>query len=374
MSRFALTGAQVFDGTRFYDDAVVICDGGRILEITDRAGAVPETRISGTLAPGFVDLQVNGGGGEMLGPQTDAGAIARLLACHARTGATAILPTLITDTPETTARVIEAGIACRNHPGFLGLHLEGPHLDPRRRGAHDPALIRLMTDRDLQNLCAAAKQLPALLVTLAPEAVTLAQITALSTAGVHVALGHSDCTWEEAEAATAAGARFATHLFNAMSQPQGRAPGLAGAIMAGSLAAGLIADGHHVSVPMMQIALRARPGGIYLVTDAMAVAGTDAPEFTLNSRRVLRQGGRLTLEDGTLAGADLTLPQAVAFCIRRLGLEPARALAMASSLPGDLIGAEAGRIAPGGPADLVLLDGDWHLQAVWKSGQKILGS
>ncbi|RRH75160.1 N-acetylglucosamine-6-phosphate deacetylase [Falsigemmobacter faecalis] len=371
MDRFALIAPRLFDGERFHEDVVVQIEAGRITALSDRSGSLPELRAEGLVTPGMVDLQVNGGGGEMLGPRTDAAQIARLLATHARLGATSILPTLITDSPEVTARVIEAGLACRDLPGFLGLHLEGPHLDPARKGAHDPALIRPMTEADLTRLLAAAAALPALMVTLAPGAATSEQISRLAAGGVIVALGHSDCSFEAAEAATRAGARCATHLFNAMSQPQGRAPGLAGAVLAGSLCAGLIADGHHVSIPMMQIALRARPRGIYLVSDAMAVAGTPDLSFTLNGRKVLRQDGRLTLSDGTLAGADITLPESVAVLSREAGIDPARALAMATSVPADLLRAKAGRIAAGHPADLLTLSPEGRLGAVWKNGTRL---
>jgi len=372
MDRYALIAPRLFDGEAFHEDVVVQVEAGRIVALSDRTGPLPQIRAEGLVTPGMVDLQVNGGGGEMLGAQTDAAQIARLIATHARLGATSILPTLITDSAGVTARVIEAGIACRDLPGFLGLHLEGPHLDPARKGAHDPALIRPMTEADLQRLLAAARALPALMVTLAPAAASNAQIERLAAGGVIVALGHSDCSFEEAEAATRAGARCATHLFNAMSQPQGRAPGLAGAVMAGQLRAGIIADSHHVSIPMMQIALRARPEGIYLVSDAMAVAGTEDEGFTLNDRQVLRQGGRLTLADGTLAGADITLPESVAVLIHKAGVSADRALAMATSVPADVLGAPVGRIAEGLRADFLTLTPEGRLSAVWQNGARLL--
>lgn len=371
MDRFALIAPRLFDGESFHKDLVLHIEDGHIAALSDRTGPLPQLRAEGLVTPGMVDLQVNGGGGEMLGPTTDPAQIARLLDTHAKLGATSILPTLITDSAEVTARVIAAGIACRDLPGFLGLHLEGPHLDPARKGAHDPALIRPMTEEDLERLLVAAQALPALMVTLAPAAVSDAQITRLAAGGVIVSLGHSDCSFEEAESATRAGARCTTHLFNAMSQPQGRAPGLAGAVLAGSLCAGMIADGHHISLPMMQIALRARGAGIYLVSDAMAVAGTGDDGFTLNGRQVLRRDGRLTLQDGTLAGADITLPESVAVLTRTAGIDPARALAMATSIPADVIGTSCGRIAAGGRADLLTLTEEFRLTAVWKSGRRL---
>jgi len=387
MSLRIFLGARVFDGTRLLDGQAVLVEHGRIVEMvaTDRileapAGAVVRLA-GGILAPGLIDLQVNGGDGLMLGDAATVAGITRICAAHARLGATGILPTLITDRPEVTHAVIEAGIAAgRAHvPGFLGLHLEGPHLDPRRKGAHDPALIRAMTDADLALLLHAARHLPALMVTLAPVAVTLAQIAALAQAGVVVSLGHSDCTALEARAAFGAGARCATHLFNAMSPLGQREPGLVGVVLdSPGVAAGLICDGVHVVPETLRVALAAKrggtpAGGLFTVTDAMAVAGTDLAGFSLGGRRILRRAGRLTLADGTLAGADCTLPGALAWLVGTVGVAPERALAMASSVPAAVIGAGArcGALRPGMPADMVHLDADLALSAVWCGGERL---
>lgn len=363
MTLQTLAATTLFDGAQLLDDMAVMLRDGVIEAIVPRpAGVVP---MPGILAPGFVDLQVNGGAGLMVGAGTDAAALARICAAHRDLGCAGILPTLITDGPEVTARVLAAGIAAArvDTPGFLGLHLEGPHLDPRRAGAHDAALIRPMTDADMAALIAARADLPALMVTLAPEAATPTQIAALTAAGIIVSLGHSDCTLDQAQAAFAAGARCATHLFNAMSPLGHRQPGLVGAVLSGDAQAGIIADGTHVDPAALRIALRARPGGVFLVSDCMAVAGTTLTEFPLQGRRILRRDGRLTLADGTLAGADLRLDRAVRVAVAA-GADPAQALAMATSVPADLIGAKAGRIAPGRAADLILLDADLHLTGI----------
>lgn len=365
--RQAIAAMRLFDGDRILADHAVEIEDGRIRAL--RPTRPGEALLEGLLAPAFLDLQVNGGGGAMVDGTTDLAALRHLCATHRRLGAAGILPTLITDTPQATAQVTAAGIAAAQAdvPGFLGLHLEGPHLDPRRKGAHDPALIRPMGQDDLARLCEAARRLPALMVTLAPEAATPAQIAALSQAGAVVSLGHSDCDLDTARAAFAAGARCATHLFNAMSQMGHRQPGLVGAVLAGDCHAGLIADGIHVHPAAMRVALAARDSGIFLVTDCMAFAGTGLTEMPLNGRRVLRHDGRLTLEDGTLAGADLTLAEAVGNLVRLLGLAPERALAMASAEPARLLGQDHrfGRLAPGHAAEMVLLDGDYRLLDVW---------
>ncbi|WP_415183702.1 N-acetylglucosamine-6-phosphate deacetylase [Phaeovulum sp.] len=374
------SGAMVFDGGQMLADHSVVVKNGSITAIlADSDVPNGETVVlqGGVLAPGLIDLQVNGGGGVMLDGSADVACIAHICATHGGLGATGILPTLITDTPQATAAAISAGIAAAQAgvPGFLGLHLEGPHLDPRRKGAHDPALIRPMDEGDLKALCVAAAALPALMVTLAPASVTTAQIATLAAAGAVVSLGHADCTLSEADAAMDAGARCVTHLFNAMSQLGSREPGLVGAALRSRPYAGLIADGLHVHPHTIGLALAAKGlGKVFLVSDAMAVAGTDVTDFTLGGRRILRQQGRLTLEDGTLAGADLTLPEAVRTMIRIIGLRPEQALAMATSVPAGLLGLadEIGLIAPGVVANLVHFDTDWQLAGVWRAGKPLV--
>lgn len=375
MSTQILSGARVFDGERLLDDHVVIIDEAKIASVQPDNPALRGRRLvldKGILAPALLDLQVNGGDGRMVDGQTDLAVLHHICAAHLRLGSAGILPTLITDTPEATARVIAAGIAAARArtPGFLGLHLEGPHLDPARKGAHDPALIRPMTSDDVAVLCTAAQALPALMVTLAAENASAEQISALARAGVVVSLGHSDCSYETARAAMAAGARCATHLFNAMSQLGNRQPGLVGAVLDGTLAAGLIADAIHVSPANIRIALAARKDGLFLVSDCMAFAGSDLRDLWLNGRLVQRHGGRLTLTDGTLAGADLTLPRALKIMVQAVGVPAPRALAMATSVPAAVIAADQqhGHLAKGRAANLVHLDANWGLGAVWHNG------
>ena len=373
---FTASGCRVFDGERFLDETVVVVEDGIVTDLTQFVPrGAEEIRLGhGYLAPGLIDLQVNGGGGYMVDGRTDAACLATICATHARLGATGILPTLITDTAEATDQVIAAGISAIGTPGFLGLHLEGPHLDPRRKGAHDPRLIRPMGEADLARLLGAAEALPALMVTLAPESASTEQISALAAAGVVVSLGHSDCSADEAQRAVHAGARCVTHLFNAMSQIGNREPGLAGAALSCPVRCGLIVDDIHVHPLVVRLALTAKQDDVFLVSDSMAVAGTGMTEFTLGGRRILRQNGRLTLEDGTLAGADLTLPDALAnLAAKRNVISPERALSMATRIPAEVIGRkDLGVIKVGSPADLVHLGGDMSLQAVWQGGQKRL--
>ncbi len=377
--RFALSGARIFDGEAWHEDAALVVANGEVEAILP-AGAVPaevkQVEAGGAmLVPGFIDLQVNGGGGVMLNDHPDLASLETICAAHAPFGTTALLPTLITDTPEITASAVEAGrqAAKRRVPGFLGLHLEGPHLSLARKGAHDPDLIRTMTDADLEALVAAADEMPVLLTTVAPESVSAEQVETLVRAGVIVSLGHSDTAYANVAAYAQAGASMVTHLFNAMSPLGSREPGLAGAaIDTGTLFAGLIADGIHVDPATMGIALRAKrgPAKIFLVTDAMAPIGTPMTSFTLNGRTIFRKEGSLRLADGTLAGADLDMISAVRFMHRTIGLELGEALRMASLYPAEAVGQakRLGRLAKGARANIVALSGNLDVGSVWIDG------
>ncbi|MGN6466024.1 MAG: N-acetylglucosamine-6-phosphate deacetylase [Rhizobiaceae bacterium] len=380
-SMLAISGARIFDGEDWHDGEALLVAGGMVEAIVAQdalpAGARTLDLDGGFLAPGFVDLQVNGGGGVMLNDDPSLETIRRICTAHARFGTTALLATLITDTPETTAAALEAGEAAAREKvqGFLGLHLEGPHLSLSRKGAHDPGLIRPMETADLDRLVAARSSLPVLMTTVAPETVTPQQIAALSGAGIVVSLGHSDAGYATARAAIEAGATQVTHLFNAMSQLQHREPGMVGtALSSGEISAGLIADGFHVDRHVIGIALRSKrgPGRIFLVTDAMATIGADMTEFTLNGRTIRREGGRLTLDDGTLAGADLDMISAVRFMHREIGLPVAEALRMASFYPAMAVGQEhrLGRIGQGRPASFVHLSDALDVQGVWIDGNQ----
>ncbi len=359
--------------------AALVVREGRVDSIA-ASGAVPAgartVRLEGGfVAPGFVDLQVNGGGGVMLNDRQDVGTIRTICAAHAQFGTTALLPTLITDTPEITRRAIEAGAEAERQgvAGFLGLHLEGPHLSIARKGAHDPALIREMEDADEAMLIAAHRTVPHLLVTVAPESVTPERISRLVAAGIVVSIGHSDTSYRSAAAAADAGASMVTHLFNAMSQIGNREPGLAGATLdSGAFHAGLIADGIHVDPATIAIALRAKkgPGRIFLVTDAMSTIGTDMQSFTLNGRVIRRANGSLRLEDGTLAGADLDMISAVRFVHETIGLPIEEALRMASLYPAQAMGVAGrhGRLAKGALANLVHLSDQLDVKSVWIEG------
>ncbi|MBB5040925.1 N-acetylglucosamine-6-phosphate deacetylase [Shinella fusca] len=381
----AITGARIFDGDLWHEHHALVIEDGKVAaiallrDVPAEAHIVPMDGLS--LVPGFVDLQVNGGGGVLLNEQRDVEGIRSICAAHARFGTTALLPTLITDTPEVTEEAIAAGLAARAAavPGFLGLHLEGPHLSIARKGAHDPALIRPMEEADLERTVTARKGLEALLTTLAPENASNEQIARLASAGVTVSLGHSDSGYATATAAVEAGAQVVTHLFNAMSQLGNREPGMVGATLdLGHVSAGLIADGFHVHPAAIRTALRAKrgPGRIFLVTDAMSPMGTDMTSFFLNGREIFREGGRLTLADGTLAGADIDMASCVRYMRDTVGIELEEALRMASLYPAEAIGmtGRKGRLTHGHDADFAVIDGNVAVVSTWIAGTPVFAA
>jgi N-acetylglucosamine-6-phosphate deacetylase len=362
-------GAKVFDGRTLTDSMAVSVQPDGTVETAPETAAPPHQTVKklqgGIVLPGFVDLQVNGGGGAMFNDDPSMQTLKVIAAAHRALGTAAFLPTLITDTAEKTESAIEAVTLAmaQSVRGIAGLHLEGPHLSIARKGAHDAALIRPMTETDLSLILNSAEKIDTLMVTVAPETVTTSQIAALAEAGIIVSLGHSGCDYDTAMAAFNAGASCATHLFNAMSQPSSRTPGLVGAALDhGAAFAGLIADGVHVHPAMIRAALAAKrgPAEIFLVTDAMAVAGSAIESFTLNGRQILRHDGRLTLADGTLAGADLTLLDAIRFMVNDVGAPLDETLARVTTIPAQFL-----RTPPPTTADTMIWINDDLTELRW---------
>lgn len=374
---FVLSGARIFDGERLLDDHAVVVEGARIAAIvphSDRPDGAVQDLGGGLLAPGYIDVQVNGGGGVLFNDDPTPEGIGRIAAAHRRHGTIGLLPTLVTDTPQVMAAAIAATREARRlTPAALGIHLEGPFLDPHRKGAHELKHIRDLERDDVATIAEA--NCGAVMLTLAPNRVGTESIAELAQQGVFVSLGHSNASYEEARGAVQAGARAFTHLFNAMSAPTGREPGMVGAALDLDEAfVGLIADGHHVHEANLRIALAAkRRDRFMLVTDAMPPAAGGPAQFDLQGRRVTCADGCLRLDDGTLAGSVLTMDEAVRYAINVIRLPLADALAMASRVPATFLrrDTELGRIAPGYLASLVHLDDELRVLETWIEGRPL---
>ena len=375
----ALVGARLHTPEGLAPGRALLLADGTIRDIV-ADDAIPvtarATRLAGgTLAAGFIDLQVNGGGGVMFNDAPTAATIAAIGRAHRAFGTTGFLATFISGARADMARAVAAVREAMDagEPGVLGIHFEGPHINPARRGAHDARAIRPPAEGDIDLL--ASLGAGRTLVTLAPECVTPADVAALAARGVIVAAGHSEANADTMDTAMAHGLTGVTHLFNAMGPLGHREPGAAGAALTRDrLACGIIADGAHVHWDVLRLAWRAKPRGtLFLVTDAMAPVGApDAGVIRIGNETVRTVGGCLRLADGRLAGSLLNMGQAVRNCVMHAGIPLADALAMAAAYPADFLGLgeSRGRLAPGLRADLVWLDDDLRVRATWIGGAR----
>ncbi len=362
--RLAIVSDHLFDGVNVHAHAAAVIEDGQIAGVVPR-GEVPNgaelivLQDGAWLAPGFIDIQVNGGGDVLFNDDPSPAAIATIAAAHRRFGTTAFLPTLITDTDEKMKRAATAvAEAARKNPGVLGIHFEGPYLSPERPGVHARSFIREARLSDVARLTPLRNGVT--LVTLAPECVPSGFVGALVAAGAKVALGHSNATYEQARAAMTEGMTGFTHLFNAMRPMAAREPGpIAAALESERAFYSLIADGVHVAPAMLKLALRGQ-GRPILITDAMPPVGGRKSTFDLYGERISVVDGRCARADGTLAGAALDMATAVRNCVELLQIPLMQALQLASVAPADFLGLgdRLGRIAPGYRADLTALDPD----------------
>jgi N-acetylglucosamine-6-phosphate deacetylase len=370
----SIAAQRIFDGADMRGPGSVRISQGRVEGITfgeAEARASIQLPADAILAPGFIDIQVNGGGGVLLNDQPTEAGVRRIVEAHRKAGTTGCLPTLITDRSEVIERLAAVAEACLTIPGVLGFHLEGPALNRSRKGIHPEAEIRVPDRRDL----AAIKSLGGCgrsMVTLAPECVPASMIDELIDAGLRIAAGHSEATAAEIRRAVDRGVSGVTHLFNAMSQLNAREPGVVGAALGDDrLFAGIICDGIHVDRSCLCVAFRCKGRDrLMLVTDAMPLVGTSERRFMLQGREITLHENRLTGPDGTLAGAHLTMVEAVRNAVALLGISLVDALIMASRTPAAFLGLESelGRIAPGYRADLVALNSNFEVLGTWIGG------
>ncbi len=361
--RFA--GGHVATAAGVMAGAEIEVTGDRIAAIRPLGDAAGATDLDGGwVLPGFIDTQVNGGGGVLFNDDTSIQGIAAIGAAHARFGTTAFLPTLISDTPGRIAAALDAVDAAIDAgvPGVVGVHIEGPVLNPERKGIHDASMFRPL-DTELLAILTRPRR-GRVMVTLAPEMTGADTVAALLAAGVIVSLGHSEADYDTAIAAFDRGATGITHLFNAMPPLVQRQPGLVGAALDDPRPwCGLIVDDVHVARPVLRTAMRCRPfDRMMLVTDAMPSVGNDAADFMLQGRRIHVADGRCSHADGTLAGSDLDMAAAVRNSVAAFAIAPDRAAMMAATHPAAFLGLsdERGRLAPGLRADWVVLSADLH--------------
>ncbi|MFN6264597.1 MAG: N-acetylglucosamine-6-phosphate deacetylase [Chromatiaceae bacterium] len=379
--KLTLIADQLFDGEQLYEQRPLSIEDGYIRTLDTVRGAT-EIRIKGMLAPGFIDCQVNGGGGLLFNQAPSEQTLKRMMQAHARYGTTSMLPTVISSDYElalhaaaAVSQALTLGI-----PGIIGVHFEGPHLASEKRGIHNNQVLRPLADHELALY--RRKDLGTVLLTVAPETVSPEQISDLVRKKVLVSLGHSNATSLQTQAALDAGATGFTHLFNAMSPLTSREPGMVGIALTDQQSwCGLIADGHHVHPLSAQLALKLKPRGkIMLVTDAMWTPDAHQQEFSFENHSISLHNKRLQNKSGQLAGAAISMLDAVNYTISALGIDTLEALRMASLYPAQFLGrsTEIGQLKPGTRADLVQLssslDGTFTIQNTWLRGRSLLST
>jgi N-acetylglucosamine-6-phosphate deacetylase len=372
----ALVNARVLAAEGWRDDVAVIVEGERIRELVamrDVPAGLRTHDLSGRmLLPGFIDCQVNGGGGILFNDVPTVEGIRAIGAAHRRFGTTGFLPTLISDTLDKMRTALAAAdlALAEAVPGALGIHLEGPFISRERKGVHAERYLHVPDAEELR--VAESLQRGKTLLTVAPECVAPDAIRDLAAAGVIVAAGHTNAVYATVRAALDAGVRGFTHLFNAMSPLTSRAPGVVGAALDDPDSwCGVIVDGHHVDPASLRIALRAKPRGkLFLVTDAMPPVGASDPAYVLNGETITAQDGICQTASGTLAGSALSMIDAVRNTVEMLGVPLDEAARMASTYPADFLGlgATQGRIEAGFLADFTVIDRDLRVTETWIGG------
>ncbi len=379
----ALINGRVLGDAGFVTGRAVLVEGERILAVVANADprclAARRIDLQGArLMPGFVDVQVNGGGGALFNDKRDVATLRTIAAAHRKFGTTSLLPTLISDDLPVVAEAISAvrDAIVAKVPGIIGIHIEGPFLNEVRKGAHDAGKFRSLDKSSVDLL--SSLDVGRTLVTLAPEMNEMAAIAALAARGVVISAGHSNASFAVMQDALRHGVTGFTHLFNAMSPLGTREPGVAGAALHHQSSwCGIIVDGHHVSPVTLQLALRCkRRDRFMLVTDAMPSVGTYATAFTLQGREILVRDGKCIDAQGTLSGSALDMAGAVRNTVKLLGVELAEAARMASTYPAAFLGLdrEIGRIAPGYRANLVLADDELNVLDTWIDGRRDEGT
>jgi N-acetylglucosamine-6-phosphate deacetylase len=379
MSSIVLVNGRVLTDHGIADGLAVVIEDGRIAAVTtpDQAlkTAVEVQDLQGaTLLPGFIDCQVNGGGGVLFNNSPDVAALRRIGSAHRKFGTTGLLPTLISDDADRMREAIAAthDAIAQGVPGVLGIHLEGPYLAHARKGTHDASKFRVPDAQEIA--LATALDNGITLITLAPERVGAETVRAFVRHGALVCAGHTAASYEEARAGIEAGISGFTHLYNAMSPLTGREPGAVGAALEDAHAwCGVIVDGHHVHPASLRVALAAKPRGkVFLVTDAMPPVGADDPSYELYGETITARDGVVRNAAGSLAGSALDMATAVRNSVAMLGVPLEEAARMASSYPAEFLGIadRYGRIAPGYHADLVTLDEELQVVATWINGRQ----
>jgi N-acetylglucosamine-6-phosphate deacetylase len=374
----ALVNCDIYTGAEVLHDKAIVLESGRIRDLVDIHRVPSSLKVidleGACVAPGFIDLQVNGGGDVLFNDDPNPESINKIVTAHRKYGTTSLAVTLITSSEDKISGAISAvkNFELSGRDGLVGLHLEGPFINEKKAGVHPKRFVRRPSAQELSTITAAAKT-TVKMVTLAPECVSEEIVRSLAHAGIHVSIGHSDATFDQAQTSFGWGIRFATHLYNAMSAFESRKPGVVGAaLLNDKVSCGIIADGHHVHPAGLMVAERTKPPGkLFLVTDAMPPVGGSLDRFRIDDLEIFVRGGACVTSDGTLAGSALDLATAVRNCMQKAGIPLDEALRMASTYPAQTMGLYPmrGAIKPGSIADLAVFDYQVNVSKVFVNGK-----
>jgi len=367
---------RLFDGDRIITSVRFDVENSKITQLmADQKCEHADVILDGLVVPGFVDLQVNGGGDVLFNSTPTVDGLKTIMAAHARFGTTAMMPTVITDTVDVMRSAADAVAKALSEqvPGIIGIHFEGPHLAIAKKGAHSGQCIREISDAEWQVLM--RQDIGHIIVTMAPETVAEADIKRMCDMGIHVCIGHTNASYKQTQQAVNAGADGFTHLFNAMSALTSREPGVVGcALVNDHTSCGIIADGHHVDFVSLKIAQKAKPKGrVFLVTDAMPPVGTQSTTFNFFDRQVTLNNGKLTSTTGELAGSVLDMATAVRNMHQHINVSLEESLNMASLYPSTYLGVQAkhGQLRVGARADMLVLNESLVVEQTWIAGKKL---
>ena len=377
----AIINGELFIGNKFYTGKVLIIDGERIVDI------IPQEELTTTygnietidaensyVTPGFIDLQLNGCGGVLFNDDISLETLDTMHKTNLKYGCTSFTPTLITTGDESIEKAIELvkGIENKGKYGVVGLHIEGPYISLQKKGIHNPKFIRKADEAMIDKMVEAGKE-NVRIVTLAPENSYKKIISKLNAAGIHVAVGHSNATYEQVKEKEGFGITLATHLYNGMSSFNHREPGVVGAVFDSDIKAGVIADGFHCHYSAIKSAIKVMGERLYLVTDAVAPVGTDMEYFYFEGNKVFYKDGKCFGEDGTLGGSALTMDAGVRNLVKYCDITLEEAVRMATLYPAKAVNIdnEYGKLQPGCFADIVFLDKHLRLKKVIAKGELV---
>jgi N-acetylglucosamine-6-phosphate deacetylase len=374
----ALIGAQLFSGKEFFDNRALLIDGENIIDVINEHDIPNNFEIQklngGILSPGFIDLQVNGGGGKLFNNSPDKESLNAIIEAHQHFGTTSIMPTVISDSLNVLKRCATTiSEEIESNKSLLGVHIEGPFFNVKYRGVHQKQYINTINS-DYLNLFESLQDFPVML-TLAPECISTKQLKHLKSLGFKILAGHTDASYDQLEEAIKYGLDGFTHLFNAMGQISAREPGVVGsALTFDNATASIIVDLHHVHPSLIQMAYKQKPQGkLFFVSDSMATIHHGEPSFELYDEVVSESNGRIINSEGKLAGSSITQIDAIKNAYQSCNIPLNEALAMASRYPAEYLGVAnyLGSLESGYRADLTHFSLDFQVKNVWVAGNQL---